>query len=94
MPAETVSAKKAQEQMDELRPKPPEAPEAPKSAAAGTHPLKTVEDDAEALERYRGESARAKDPEDGLFHKTAYGGVVFVPGDRFPASTKASSARG
>lgn len=95
MPAKaegTVSAEKAREQLAELQPKPAETKEAPRSAAPGSHPLRTVEDDAEALARYRGESAKAKDPEDGLFHKTAYGGVVFIPGDRFPSGKGASEA--
>lgn len=86
MAAETVTAKKAQEQMAELAPKPAEAREAPRSAAPGTHPLKPVEDDPEALRRYRGQSAHDKEPDDGLWHRTSYGGTVFVPGDRMPAA--------
>lgn len=86
--AGTVSAKEAQKQLEELQPKPVPAAEAPKSAAPGTHPLRPVEDDAEALAQYQGVSGR-KDPEDGLWHRTAYGGTVFVPGDRMPAAKPA-----
>lgn len=94
-PTGTVSAKKAEEQMAELQPQPVEAKEPPKSAAPGSHPLRTVEDDAEALRRYRGASAEQPSDESGLWHTTAYGGRVFVPGDRFPSgSDRASSARG
>lgn len=86
MPAtETVSAKEAQKQVEELRPR-PQTREAPKSAPPGSHPLKPLDDDPEALQQYRGESAKPKDPEDGLWRRTAYGGVVFIPGDRMPAA--------
>ena len=90
MPAGTVSAKKAEEQLAELQPQPAEVKEAPKSAAPGSHPLRTVEDDAEALAQYRGKSATDAPPADGLWHRNAYGAPVFVPGDRMPSGGRSS----
>lgn len=97
MPAAgTVSTKEANKQLAELQPQPAETKEPPKSAAPGSHPLKCVEDDAEALQRYRGRTAPGNEDKGGLWHRTSYGAPVFVKGDRFPSGSgsRTSSARG
>lgn len=95
MASATVSTKEAEKQLAELQPQPAETKEPPRGTVPGSHPLKCVEDDAQALLRYQGANAPGAAPEEGLWHRTAYGAPVFVPGDKYPASApRASSARG
>ncbi|HEY9016450.1 MAG TPA: hypothetical protein VIM84_15455 [Gemmatimonadales bacterium] len=91
MPApQTVSVEKARQQQNELDAS-TQAPgvaaiEVPKNAAPGGHPLRCIEDDAEALAAYRGDDRAPGTPEDGLWHRNAWNQPVFVRGDSMPAA--------
>ena len=51
---------------------------APRSAAPGSHPLRPIEDDPDALAAYQNPYAAEEDQRKIVYHRTSYGNVVGV----------------